>query len=90
MINKEELSLYACNNYSIDYYDLWFQIASEFIFVKYNIDNIESKSIKDILIQDSRYISHNDYKIIWNSTNECILINKLWKNICNTRLFNLW
>jgi hypothetical protein len=88
MIDKNELLIYTSDkvNLSDDYYALWEQIASRFSFVRYEYTNTKSKPLELNLIKEINdkytnkyYSSKPDYKIIWNSMNECILINKTWE-----------
>lgn len=90
MIDKKELLLNTNNNlnHSEDYLALWTQIAKKFIFHRHSFDTRESKPLEENIIKETnlRYIKNYssistkpDYKIIWNASNEYLLINKIWE-----------
>jgi hypothetical protein len=88
MIDKKELLIDTSDkvNRSVDYSSLWEQIASRFNFVRYGYIDTESKPLEQNIITETNnkyankyYSSKSDYKIIWNSPNEYILINKSWE-----------
>jgi hypothetical protein len=88
MIDKKELLIDTSDkvNLSGDYSALWEQIASRFNFVRYEYTNAESKPLEKNIITETNnkyankyYSSKPDYKIIWNSPNEYILMDDTWK-----------
>jgi hypothetical protein len=87
MYNKKELILHTSDksSHSMDYFELWKQIAKNFSFVRYGFDTLESKPskediIKEINIKNKKHYSQiQDYKIILNNSTEYILMNKTWE-----------
>lgn len=94
MFDKKELLIntHKLNN-SGDYFSLWEQLAKKFTFIRYNFNDFDSKiSDEDIIKQTNQkfkksihYCSTSDtniepnFKIIWKSSNEYVLINKKWE-----------
>lgn len=88
MIDKKELFIDTSGklDYSGDYSALWECIASKFSFVRVSYENEESKPLEKNIIDETNnkfinkyYSSKPDYKIIWNASNEYVLINKPWE-----------